>query len=76
MATIYYPHLDLENRKLLNTTPDHVVNIKLLTLMADHVLILSSHLLDAKADYLYMIKNGLSRDCSHKVKCDRIKAWN
>lgn len=60
MATIYYPHLDLENRKLLNTTPDHVVNIKLLTLMADHVLILSSHLLDAKADYLYMIKNGLS----------------
>lgn len=60
MATIYYPHLDLENRRLLNTTLDHVVNIKLLTLMADHVLILSSHLLNAKADYLYMIKNGLS----------------
>lgn len=60
MATIYYPHLDLENRGLLKITTDHVVNIKLLTLMADRVLVLSSHLLDAKADSLYMIKNGLS----------------
>lgn len=59
MATIYYPHLDLENKWLLQYPPDHILNIKLLTLLADDVLILSSHLLDADINQLHAIKDGL-----------------
>ena len=46
MVTIYYPYFDLESRGLIPSVNDHVLNIKLLLLIADRVLILTSHLLD------------------------------
>lgn len=59
MVTIYYPYFDLENRKLIPPVSDHVLNIKLLLLIADRVLILTSHLLDTNYKKLSEIISGL-----------------
>lgn len=59
MKTIYYPHFDLENKGLLRVSPNHVLNIKLLTLLADKILIRSSHLLDTQLMNLHIIENKL-----------------
>ena len=44
---IYYPYYDLINRGLINKNVDHILNIKLLLLLADKVLLLTSHLLNS-----------------------------
>lgn len=60
MKTIYYPHFDLENKGLLKKMPNHVLNIKLLSLLADKILIRSSHLLNTQLINLHMIENKLN----------------
>lgn len=60
MKTIYYPHFDLENKGLLKKIPNHVLNIKLLSLLADKILIRSSHLLNTQLINLHMIENKLN----------------
>lgn len=59
MITIYYPYFDLENRGLIPPVNDHVLNIKLLLLIADRVLIVTSHLLDTNFKKLSEIINEL-----------------
>ena len=59
MVTIYYPYFDLENRRLISPVNNHVLNIKLLLLIADRVLILTSHLLDTNFKKLSEIINEL-----------------
>lgn len=60
MKTIYYPHFDLENKGLLKKIPNHVLKIKLLSLIADKILIRSSHLLNTQLTNLHMIENKLN----------------
>lgn len=57
--TIYYPHFDLENKGLIRTVPDHILNIKLLALIADKILIRSSHLLNSQLSYLHIMEDQL-----------------
>lgn len=59
MKTIYYPHFDLENKGLLKSTPNHVLNIKLLILLADKILIRMSHLLNTNLMNLHIIEDEL-----------------
>lgn len=59
MVTIYYPHFDLVSKGLL-VRQNHILNIKLLTLLCDQVLVLPSHLLDVPYDELVSLNNGLS----------------
>lgn len=59
MKTIYYPHFDLENKGLFKVLPNHVLNIKLLTLLADKILIRPSHLLNTKLTNLHIVENEL-----------------
>ena len=58
MITIYYPHIDLQNKGLLQGKINHSLNIKLLLLLADQVLILPSHMIDAN----YQILETLNRE--------------
>lgn len=59
MVTIYYPHLDLETKGLLANNINHVLNIKLLLLLADRVLLLPSHLVYTEFAKLQSLKKYL-----------------
>lgn len=59
LKTIYYPHFDLENKGFFRVAPNHVLNIKLLSLLADKILIRSSHLLNTQLTNLHIIENEL-----------------
>ena len=58
MVTIYYPHFDLVSKGLL-PKQNHILNIKLLTLMCDQVLVLPSHLLDIPYAELVHLNNSM-----------------
>lgn len=66
MVTIYYPHFDLVSKGLL-PQQNHVLNIKLLSLMCDQILVLPSHLLDISYSELVHLNNEIS-DFFHSGK--------
>lgn len=58
MIRIYYPHFDLVSKGMLKSQ-NHIINIKLLTLMCDQVLVLPSHLLELPLTELFSLYSTL-----------------
>lgn len=61
MKYIYYPEFELESRGLLgkNNHPNHILNIRLLLFLCDHVILPPSHLLYTDIKNIISLKNNL-----------------
>ncbi len=61
MKYIYYPEYELEYRQLLDKehTPNHILNIRLLMFLCDHVVLPPSHLLYMRNDRILELKKDL-----------------
>ena len=55
---IYYPEYELEHRRLLDNPP-HILNIRLLMFLCDHVILPPSHLLSTSTDNILNLINEL-----------------
>lgn len=61
MKYIYYPEYELEYRQLLDKRqfPNHILNIRLLMFLCDHVVLPPSHLLYMNSDRILELKKDL-----------------